>query len=84
MRFRKASRRNIIFGLIFADKTGGLECRKPSWRSVLVGIYDVSAFRGKASKMRGKRHPKMILTSSFVCTGIGFLGFGVSLGVFGF
>ena len=58
-RYRKASRKNMIFELIFDAKMGGLERQETSWRVVLVTIYEVSVFREKASKMRGKMLPKM-------------------------
>ena len=38
MRSRKASGKNMIFGWIFDARMGGLECREPSWRVILVTI----------------------------------------------
>ena len=45
---RTVSEKNMIWGCIFDDKMEGLECLKPSWRSILVTIYKVSVFREKA------------------------------------
>ena len=51
---------------------GGLECPEPSWRSILVTIYEVSAFREKASKMEGKRDPKITSKSNLGRPGVSF------------
>ena len=55
---RKAAWKNTIFECIFDVKMGGLECREPSWRLILVTIYEVSVFHEKASKIEGKGIPK--------------------------
>ena len=54
MRTWKAPWNNMILGRIFDAKKGGLACRKPSWRVVLVTIYEISVVREKVSKMKGK------------------------------
>ena len=42
---------------------------------VLVTIYDVSVVHEKASKMDGKRDPKMTSKSSFGCSAVGIFRF---------
>ena len=44
----------MIFEWIFVAKMGSLESREPSWRSILVTIYEVPVLREKASEMRVK------------------------------
>ena len=47
------------------SKLGGLEMQKQAFRIILVAKYKGSVFHEKASKMKRKRHPKMILKLSF-------------------
>ena len=75
MRSRKASPKNVNFGWIFDAKMEGLECRKPSWRVVRVTIYTIPVVREKASKMEGKRHPKVMPKSTFWRSGGRFFRF---------
>ena len=49
--------KNTIWGQMFDTRMGGLECREPNWRSILVTLYEVSSFREKALNMGSKRAP---------------------------
>ena len=49
--------------------------QEQAFRIILVAKYEVSVFREEASKIRGKRGPKMTSKSSFGSSGVIFLGF---------
>ena len=55
----------MILGWIFDAIMEGLEMQKQASRIIHVAKYEVSVFVEKASKIRGKRNPKVIPKSSF-------------------
>ena len=55
----------MTLGWVFDTKIEGFEIPEQAFRIVLVANYEVSEFREKASKTKGKRDPKMIPKSKF-------------------
>ena len=51
----------MMFGLVFDAKMGGLEIRKQVYRIIRAAKYEVSVFHEKASRMKDKRGPTIIL-----------------------
>ena len=70
----------MICAWVFDTRMGGSEVQKEAFHIIRVAKYEVSVFREKASKMRGKRDPKMIPKSSFGRSGVRFLSFGEFVG----